>query len=365
VYNSEADMEIEAMKFFNDTIISKIKQDLDKKEKMEMDQFQELLNDKMISEEFFNLVRSDRAYFYKGVLSMIASIKYMVNARRNNNLKDDDFRNMWFEAYETHPVTNPDLLRSPWFFYYVQNYLRYFEFTDTSFGIDAQEELYKQGLLQTHKIENAKKYLSDSVLEYYIAASLSYASFSKNYEKELISLFDQFKEDYPSSKYLPFLEPEIKSIVKFHELKDESFGDGIKFIDVSQNNDSFDGIIDGLKGKKVYVDIWATWCAPCKVEFGHKKNLNKLLKINNIETLYISIDKDERAKQWEDMIKYYDLKGFHIRANEELNKNLTEIIGGRYGIPRYFLVDESGNIVNKLAEPPSRIEKLQKQIVEM
>ena len=365
LYISEADMEIEAMKFFKDTIISKIKQDLGKKEKIEIDQFQELLNDKIISEEFFSLVQSDRSYFYKGVLSMIASIKYMVNTRRNNNLNVDDYRNMWFEVYETHPVTNPDLMRSPWFFYYVQNYLRYFEFTDTSFSRDAQQELYKQGLLQTHKIENAKKLLSGTVLEYYFAASLSYASFSKNYEKELISLFNQYQEDYPSSNYLPFLEPEIKSIVKFHELKEVSFGDGINFIDASQNNDSFHGIIEGLKGKKVYVDIWATWCAPCKVEFGHKENLNRLLKKNSIETLYISIDKEERAKQWEDMIKYYDLKGYHIRANEELKKELTEIIGGRYGIPRYFLVDESGNIVNKMAEPPSRIEELQKQIIEM
>lgn len=365
LYISEADMEVEAMKFFNDTIISKIKLEIDEKEKIELDQFQELLNDKLISEEFFNLVQSDRTYFYKGVLSMIASIKYIINSGRDNNQMDDDIRNMWFEVYETHPVTNPDLLRSPWFYYYVQNYLRYFEFTDTSFSRNAQEELYKQGLLQTHKIENAKEFLSDSVLEYYFAASLSYTSFSKNYEKELISLFNQFKVDYPSSKYLPFLEPEIKSIVAFHDLKDKSFGDGVKFIDTLQNNDSFDGIIEGLKGKKVYIDIWATWCAPCKVEFAHKENLKSLLEKNNVETLYISIDKEERAKQWEDMIKYYNLEGYHIRANEKLTKELTEIIGGRYGIPRYLLIDENGNVVNKMAEPPSRIELLHKQIVEM
>ena len=65
------------------------------------------------------------------------------------------------------------------------------------------------------------------------------------------------------------------------------------------------------------------------------------------------------------MIKYYNLDGYHIRANEKLTKDLTEIIGGRYGIPRYLLIDENGNIVNKMAEPPSRIELLHNQIIEM
>jgi len=365
LYKSEADMEREAIKYIKDSIVSELKYNISNIEKIEIAQFKELLINNVISEDFYNLVKTDREYFYSGVLSMIYYIKIIMNSRSNVEWNEDEFKDMWKGIYQSLPVTNSDFMSSPWFYYYVRNYLQYNEIINEQFSNEYQQELYKQGALQTHKINLAKQFLIEPQLEYYYAAHIKMASFGKNYEKELIELFNQFKEDYPSSKYLPFLEPEINSIVKFHELQDESFGDGIKFIDASQNNDSFDIIIEELKGKKVYFDIWATWCAPCKVEFGHKENLKKLLKTNNIETLYISIDKDERAKQWEDMIKYYDLKGYHIRANEELKKDLTEIIGGRSGIPRYFLVDESGNIVNKMAEPPSRIEKLYKQIIEM
>lgn len=365
LYKSEADMETEAIKFFKDSVVSDLKGRINNIKKVEMAEFKELLNANVISEAFFNLVEMDRTYFYQGVLSMIPYLKISWNSRNNIEWNEDEFKNMWREIYQSNPVTNSAFMASPWFYYYVRSYLQYHEITDKEFNNEYLGELYKQGLLNTHKINNAKEFLSGDALEYYYAALLQMSSMGKNYEKELITLFNQFKNDYPSSKYTRFVEPEIQSIVKYHELKKKSFSDGIKFIDNSKNTNSFDEIIEQLKGKKVYVDIWATWCAPCKVEFGHKESLKKLLKANNIETLYISIDKDDRVEQWEDMIKFYDLNGFHIRANKELNTNLTEIIGGRYGIPRYFLVDEEGNILNKMAHPPSQIQKLENQISEM
>jgi hypothetical protein len=63
------------------------------------------------------------------------------------------------------------------------------------------------------------------------------------------------------------------------------------------------------------------------------------------------------------MIKYYDLKGFHVRASKELKSNL-EVLFGSFGIPRYLLIDEKGKIVSNNAKRPSELKELEKQINE-
>ncbi len=359
----EEDFEVEGMKYFNDTIASEIKQNIQNKTKIEISGFKELLNSKAISKSFYDLVKTDREYFYKGAQSSLAFIKLSVNSKKDIVWDEDGFRGMWKEIYQGHPATDTKLLSSPWFYNYVENYLRYIEQADGSFDDELLDSLYKQGSPRTYKIENAKINLTGPVLEYYYAAYLYYVSMNKNYEKELISLFEEFKEDYPLSLYTRFLEPEITSIMEFHKLKEHKLNDKIIFIDDYENIDSFKEVVETLKGKKIFVDVWATWCSPCKVEFGHKKALMKLLESKNVEILYISTDRDEKDKQWKDMIKFYDLEGYHIRANKLLNADLQRLFGkNSMSIPWYMLVDENGNILIKNAEPPSQMEKLEKQL---
>ena len=83
--------------------------------------------------------------------------------------------------------------------------------------------------------------------------------------------------------------------------------------------------------------------------------------------LYISIDRDSDDQRWKDMIKFFNLEGYHIRANQELINDLRKIYGENspFGIPWYILVDEKGNIVKNHAKPPSKLQELEIQINEI
>ncbi|MGK7396940.1 MAG: TlpA family protein disulfide reductase, partial [Candidatus Cyclobacteriaceae bacterium M3_2C_046] len=106
----------------------------------------------------------------------------------------------------------------------------------------------------------------------------------------------------------------------------------------------------------------ATWCGPCKVEFEHESALRKVLKENNIQLMYISIDRDDYAERWKNMIKFYDLEGYHIRANKKLQEDLRKINGKNLSIPWYILIDDEGNIVERHANKPSQLKALEEEI---
>jgi len=137
------------------------------------------------------------------------------------------------------------------------------------------------------------------------------------------------------------------------------------------NINSWEEAIKPLQGKKVYVDIWATWCEPCLKEFAHNEALKKNLTENGIQLLYISLDGSNDDKKWRDCIKQYNLTGTHIRfqeggsgfrrQSEGLGLDLQKLFftnakgGISVSIPRYILIDEKGNILDKNAKKPSQI----------
>jgi len=132
---------------------------------------------------------------------------------------------------------------------------------------------------------------------------------------------------------------------------------------VPDNIYSWEEAIKPLQGKKIYVDIWATWCKPCLEEFAHNEALKKILTENDIQQLYISLDgNSDDDKKWRDCIKQYNLTGTHIRLQGgklglEIQKLFfTNAKGGiSISIPQYILIDEKGNIINKQAKRPSQL----------
>jgi thiol-disulfide isomerase/thioredoxin len=118
--------------------------------------------------------------------------------------------------------------------------------------------------------------------------------------------------------------------------------------------------IEDLKGKYAYIDVWATWCGPCKAEIPALKELEKDYHGKNIQFVSMSIDDDrthkgswDLAKQdWKDMVADKELGGIQIFAPKGWKTKFIEDYKIK-GIPRFILIDPNGNIVDASAPRPS------------
>ena len=104
----------------------------------------------------------------------------------------------------------------------------------------------------------------------------------------------------------------------------------------------FDGLIKKYRGKVVYVDFWATWCAPCKDGIARIKPLKEELAKEDIVFVYIT-NPTSPEKDYQKAIP--DIKGEHFKVSAD-EWNLLTSKFNIYGIPHYALVDKTGRIVN-------------------
>lgn len=121
--------------------------------------------------------------------------------------------------------------------------------------------------------------------------------------------------------------------------------------------------LSDLKGKYVYIDVWATWCGPCKAEIPALKVLEKQYHNKNIEFVSLSIDDDrshggswDKARtDWKAMIAREQLSGIQLFAPNGW-KSPFILDYKIQGIPRFILIDPNGNIVTPDAPRPSSSE---------
>ena len=106
--------------------------------------------------------------------------------------------------------------------------------------------------------------------------------------------------------------------------------------------------LNDLKGKYVYIDVWATWCGPCRGELPHLKKLEEAYAGKNIEFVSLSCDRDKSA--WEKMVKGDEMKGIQLYMGPKDSFMEKYIING---IPRFILLDTEGRILKANAPRPS------------
>ena len=108
--------------------------------------------------------------------------------------------------------------------------------------------------------------------------------------------------------------------------------------------------LSDFKGSYVYVDVWATWCGPCKYEIPFLLQLEKDYHDANIIFMSVSVDVENAKQKWIDMINDKNMGGIQLFANgwSQICKDYAI-----NSIPRFMLFDREGNIMSVDAPRPS------------
>ncbi|MDR1272974.1 MAG: AhpC/TSA family protein [Odoribacteraceae bacterium] len=357
-------MEARKLNLRADTSLASIHEKVEALKQSELSKFKELLDNGEVSKSFFDLVKIDRDCYHASLEANVSTSKAfsMLESKQFVLPSGENVLENLARIFALYPPDDEQLLFSSFWNQYAENYVTNYKlFTREDFDLLKLREMYANRVLYAFCINESKNCLTGKALECFQAAYLHVTALQKKYEKELIALFEQFEKDYPSSEYTRYVKPLIDQIVLFHQINEKPFDETVQFVDDYEHVNTLEEAIKPLQGKKIYIDVWATWCGPCKEEFQHQQALKKILDEQNIQQLYISIDTDDHDQQWKDNIKFYGLSGTHIRANENLHvvdlckrfdKNAKEPY---IAIPWYILVDEKGNIIKEHAEWPSQI----------
>lgn len=327
--------QMEARSYTGDTDPVLIRTKLDSVRALQMAPFDSLLRARKISPEMFDLIAADREC---NALSVMAQVGVLLHSEEIQAAAFEDF--------------SPDSDR-------MLSALGYFDLMEAFASLKLMERreeimpMVQAGQINTLLIDEYKKALTGERLESAFAYQWRFAAIQKRYEKELIPLYEEFKQTYPNSPYLSAMKGYYEEICAFHVPKNLS--DEIQFMTDTEGISTMDDLLSRFSGKKLYVDVWATWCGPCKEEFANEKSLHELLESKGYEMLYLSVDKEEADVQWRDMVAYYQLRGHHIRAGEALINDLQRLYdaNGAMAIPWNMIVDTHGSIVQLHAPRPS------------
>jgi thiol-disulfide isomerase/thioredoxin len=101
--------------------------------------------------------------------------------------------------------------------------------------------------------------------------------------------------------------------------------------------------LEELKGKVIYLDFWATWCAPCIQALPHVERIRQRFNENEVAFIYINLDEDKN--KWLRYLSEHSLGGKHVNGNSP--NPYRESVSALYQatkLPATVIIDRSGNI---------------------
>lgn len=256
--------------------------------------------------------------------------------------------------YQKYPVTDPDLIKFNYYILYIPQYLNFYYGKKQLDLPDYAVKAFGPYINYLHAPRSIQSVLLGG------ACMTQFKFNGKEMDMPVVKRF--FNEYYPDSYYTSLLNERIRDRAS---TQNEGATDSVEavYLQVAPANLEELSQLPECKGKYMLVDLWATWCAPCKAEFKHKDALFELLSsFDKTVVVYLSIDRLEDEASWKENVKHFGLGGLHLRASDRLVEELKrKIYGGKsLSIPRYLLIAPDGKVINGDLPRPSQMEELKK-----
>ena len=180
--------------------------------------------------------------------------------------------------------------------------------------------------------------------------------FVLNTSKDSTLIADVYERYMARAKNHSFRDNIATALKNFRSLAKHSPAPNFVYRDINEKMVS----LKQLKGKYVYIDIWATWCGPCKMEIPHLTKLEEKYAGKKIHFVSLSVDKQKDKAAWGKYVKSHQLKGIQVMADKDFKSDFIQKFNITY-IPRFILIDPAGKIVDANALRPSD-QELTKQL---
>lgn len=314
------------------------------------------------TKDFITLTRADIRYF---VVSKMWELTWT-----QSKFDIDLWKNARARAHENVPLSDSLAVNSYHYQVMVSNYIHYLNEQAPDAFKRYAEQVFQKPFEEVDKEIQSKgtryweyralRHVFEGVSQQYALAWFIAQGIFQGDLGYLDEAYHDFLLRFPKSRYHKQIEQMMQPYLASRQNKQNG---SIRFL--TEETGSLDSLIRPFKGKLLYIDLWGTWCSPCRSQFAYNKALKENFASEDIEFVYVAVEHaPDPAKKWKETVAFYNLSGYHILAGRALEADLRK----RYGqddmisFPSYILVDKSGNIITLHAKRPSDKEELYQQI---
>ena len=121
--------------------------------------------------------------------------------------------------------------------------------------------------------------------------------------------------------------------------------------DISEGEALLKKLIEPYKGKFVLLDIWGTWCGPCKEALSH--STEEYARLNGFDIQYLYLANESPQQSWENVIKKYNVSGpnvAHYNLPKEQQRAIEQYLKVN-AFPTYKLFNRNGDLLDLNVDP--------------
>jgi thiol-disulfide isomerase/thioredoxin len=282
-------------------------------------------------DKHFNYLEENRLFYE------FASRMETYEAYRQYALQDSTFKVTpdFYDYRKNVEFENEDLIVVPSFHYYLESY--YQKMANTISEKDSTDVYTNYLKVVGEKVQNQK--IKERLF-------YSYAIQNLKETRERVAFFKEYRKFAKDTSF-------VKEIAnRFKELNRLNPGEEAPEFEIPDVNGNIVKLSD-FKGKYVYIDIWATWCAPCVKQMPF---LDKLKEKYKDDITFIGISTDGFKGTWEKFLKVNNVKGIQLHSgDDETFKDLYKA----HSVPQFILINPEGNITTAIAPKPSETETIE------